>query len=267
MATSDESSWASQIEGAAKCTIGDIAKVRVGIKTTADRVFIRSDWGALPEALRPEPRILRPIFTHHDAGRWKATTPATSLVRILYPHESVDGKRRPIDLARFPGAANYLESQREILERRTYVTAGGRKWYEIWVTQDPAMWNKPKIVFPDISVGPRLFFDDSGVLVNGDCYWIALDSVQTDLLYLIQGVANSSVLTRYHDLAFNNRLYSGRRRYISQYIERYPMPDPDSAAARNVIRLVKRLIQRPSDRLESELNRAVAISFGVDGSL
>lgn len=87
LATRADTAWTTRIEEAASTRVGDIAKVRVGIKTTADKIFIRNDWSTLDPSLRPEDELLRPLFTHFDAGRWSATTPTAQLVRILYPHE------------------------------------------------------------------------------------------------------------------------------------------------------------------------------------
>jgi hypothetical protein len=149
------------------------------------------------------------------------------MARILYPHEVHDGRRRAIDLNRYPRAKAYLELHRKRLESRRYVLAAGRQWYEIWVPQNPQAWAQPKVVVPDISAEPRFYLDRSGCLVGGDCYWMTLrPGVRSDLIYLLLAVANSSSMTRFHDLAFNNKLYSTRRRYITQYVTKYPYPDP-----------------------------------------
>jgi len=262
MATANEAEWMSRIDQSTRFRVADLAKVRVGIKTTADSVFIKRDWALLAKTSRPEKAILRPLLTHHDAARWTSLTSSDNLAQIAYPHESVNGKRQTINLEQYPRAKSYFESNRRVLENRTYVTRSGRKWYEIWVPQDPAAWGNPKIVFPDISVEPRFFFDGTGALVNGDCYWISLDPAHVDILLLIQGVANSALMLKYHDLAFNNRLYSGRRRFISQYVERYPIPDPTSKGARAIIKIVKQLNRHPSADLEQKLNRTVEFAFG-----
>ena len=47
-------SWLATIARNTTATFADIGVIRVGIKTTADRVFIRSTWSDLPSELRPE---------------------------------------------------------------------------------------------------------------------------------------------------------------------------------------------------------------------
>jgi hypothetical protein len=153
------------------------------------------------------------------------------------------------------------------------VLNAGRKWYEIWVPQDPDSWAAPKIVFPDISPEPRFYVDLGGHVVGGDCYWMTLrPGISQDMLYLLLAVANSAVMARFHDLAFNNRLYSGRRRYITQYVAKYPLPDPASAPARNLIAHSKQLVEeaqryregRSDDRsLSAEVDLLVENAFGV----
>jgi len=244
LTTLEESEWLQRVRSASDQTLGDVAHVRVGVKTTADGVFIRSDWESLPPELRPEDELLRPLLTHECARRWMARTPREKKAKILYPHHIVNGLRRPIDLEQYPRARAYLESHRARLEGRSYVIDAGRNWYEIWVPQDPAAWGRPKIVVPDISPEPRFYFDDSGSVVDGDSYWITtLPGLGDDMLYLLLGLANSRLMMRFHDLSFNNRLYSGRRRYITQYLAKYPLPNLKSGETSDLIACVRKFIE------------------------
>ncbi len=201
--------------------LGALGKIRVGVKTTADPVFIRSDWVDLSEVHRPEEELLRPLLTHHDIDRWSANPGSR---KILYPHKDTNGRATAIDLADFPRAATYLEQHRDRLEGRSYVTEAGRKWFEIWVPQKPALWALPKIVFPDIAESPRFAIDRSGAIVNGDCYWIMMED--EDVAEVVTAVGNSSFCTWFYDAACGNFLYAGRRRFMTQYVERLPIPKP-----------------------------------------
>ncbi|MFZ5818130.1 MAG: HsdM family class I SAM-dependent methyltransferase [Bacillota bacterium] len=269
MVTKEERAWMQRVEQGSQARLGELFKVRVGIKTTADEVFIKTDWNTLRDEVRPEPTLLHRLLSQDDAARWLPLDQPSSAKMILYTHEIRDGKRQAIDLAQYPRAAAYLESHRPRLEGRKYVLQAKRKWFEIWVPQDPSAWAKPKVVFPDISAEPRFFFDDRGCMVDGNCYWIAVDREDDlDLLFLVQGVANSKVMTRYHDLAFNNKLYAGRRRYLTQYVEKYPIPPSDSPSSRRVISLVKQLVRStstPDERraLEALIDAAVEQAFGL----
>ena len=260
LASVQSDAWLDTISKHQLHTFGDLGKVRVGIKTTADEVFIRSEWDSLPKEQQPEKQLLRPLLTHHVSDRWKAQ-PAEK--HVLYPHASKNGKRFPVDLKKFPNSAAYLESHRIRLTRRTYVIEGGREWYEIWVPHNPADWSKPKIAYPDISEHPRFFFDDSGAIINGDCYWITLfDGVEQDWLLLMLAVANSTFITKFYDTMFHNKLYAGRRRFMTQYVSKFPLPDlKKSSAIVHQARAV--LMNGITDEAEKTLNALVWHAFGL----
>lgn len=266
VATVASDSWLAKVESCTWRRFGDIGKIRVGVKTCADKVFIRSDWDTMPEEARPE--LLRQLTTHHIARRFRAG-PAKKTRHILYPHESVNGRRRAVDLTAAPKTRAYLEQHRETLEGRTYVIESGRQWYEIWVPQDPAIWSRPKLVFRDISEIPTFWIDLDGSIVNGDCYWLTSDNPQDfDLLWLAAAVANSTFIEAFYDHSFNNKLYAGRRRFITQYVERFPLPNPASPQSITIIAMAKELY-RLSDGSENsaiaeKLDKLVWQVFGVD---
>ena len=260
-----EALWVKEIDRNKFCSVGDFFKVKVGIKTTADKVFISDNWNNLGED-RPEDDLLKALISQENITRWGVSAEVT--LQILYPHFSKDKKKATIDIEQFPKAKKYFERFEEKLKERKYLIDAGRKWYEIWVPHHPDSWILPKLVFPDISMIPRFYFDTAGKLVNGNCYWIAAERQgEVDKLLLIQGVANSKLMTKYHDLVFNNKLYSGRRRYFTQYVEKYPLPDFESSTAKKIINLVKELNAENNLEkiaiLEHQLEIKVAEAFSV----
>jgi SAM-dependent methyltransferase len=270
MLTDSESEWVARVNSAARSRIGEVAKVRVGIKSTADSVFIRRDWHVLSAGRRPERRHLRPLLSQGDAAKWHPLPPRTHRSEVLYTHEVVCGERRAIRFDAHSPTWKYLLDNREKLESRKYVIDAGRAWYELWVPQDPSAWALPKIVFPDISPEPRFFLDETASIVDGNCYWITSnDAADKDLLLLILGIANSALMTRYHDLAFQNRLYSQRRRHLTQYVAEYPLPDRNAPASRRLVEIVRMLSHETltaaeQKRLESEVDRLTCSAFGFD---
>ncbi len=260
----NERSWISKIETNTSFRIKDLFKVRVGIKSCADNVFITQQW--VKEGFDIEDTLLKPMLSQENIDTW--IIDRSAIVKVLYPHYSDNGKRKVFDISIFPHAKVYLESHREQLEGRSYLIKAKRKWYEYWVPQNPELWKYPKVVFPDISVKPRFCFDKTGAVVNGNCYWIcAQNEIEENLLLLIEGVCNSSIMTKYHDAKFTNKLYSGRRRYLTQYIEEYPIPNPDSKTSKQIILLVNR-INNTSDNtqkeiLASQVDKLVEKAFGL----
>jgi hypothetical protein len=263
--------WLAQIRLGTFSTFGEIAEVKVGIKTTADKVFVGGaspgNWNELPESQRPESKLLRPLLTHHDAHRWSISQPLSRTV--LYPYEQeVDSSeshlsRVAIRLEDYPKTAAYLKTHQERLSGRKYVVESGKKWFEIWVAHRPSDWSAPKIVWPDISERPRFFLDEGGAIVNGDCYWIKLKpDVDPDWIFVMLAIANSQIATKFYDTVFHNKLYAGRRRYMTQYVKEFPLPDKDTTIGKKIIRLTKKLIKQPTEEHEKKLEALVQRSFG-----
>lgn len=257
--------WLATVNTHTWGSFSQIGKIRVGVKTTADRVFIRSDWNTMPDNERPE--LLRPLTTRKCARRFRAVHTSDQPL-ILYSHESTTSGRAPVDLLKYPKAAAYFEKYRAILEARTYVTSAGRRWYEIWVPQDPAAWSAPKLVFPDIAEKPIFWIDNDGSVVNGDCYWLRCEgTANPDYLWLALAVANSRFAEAFYDHRFHNKLYAGRRRFITQYVEHFPLPDPDSEVARMMIGFAKQIYDltpsNEADVLASKLDSLVWRAFGL----
>lgn len=254
LASDDVENWLAKVEEQTWRTFREIGKIRVGIKTCADKVFLPKTWDR-------ELELHRPLTTHHIARRFR---PEITDRKVLYPHHMVDGRKQAVDLTKYPKSAAYLQAHRRVLEDRKYVIEAGREWYEIWVPQSPSAWSNPKLVFRDISERPTFWMDLDGTVVNGDCYWL---TGAEDLLWLALGVANSTFIERFYDRKFNNKLYAGRRRFITQYVEQFPLPDPNSETAQQIVQACKKLYVSMGDgqneEAENEINRMVWDAFGL----
>jgi hypothetical protein len=267
VATQATDQWLATVERHTWANFRRIGKIKVGVKSTADKVFVRSDWNNLAGG-RPE--LLRPLITRKCARRFKAQLPAQAkdIKEILYPHEVTDSGRAAVDLSLYPKSAHYLAAHREVLEARSYLIEAGRKWYELWVPQDPAAWSAPKLVFPDISDQPIFWMDTGGGVVNGECYWLQCENEgEQDLLWLALAVANSTFIEAFYDHRFNNKLYAGRRRFITQYVELFPLPDPVREESVAIIALAKQIYAKlPSievEQLAVDLNQRIWQVFGL----
>lgn len=248
MATEAEKKWSDSIKSNAKYIFEDVFKVKVGIKTTADSVFIRKNWS--DESLIPEHDLIFPLVSSHNIQKWN--TDIKNIDReILYTHKNSDGKKLAIDLNEYPNAKAYLNKHRERLEGRSYIHNSKRNWYEIWVPQNPGELGKKKVIFPDISPVPKFSLDLVGNMVDGNCYWLTLkEGFNEELLFLATAVANSSVMNKFHEIEFQNVLYSGRKRYLTQYVKNYLLPDPSNPHSKNAISLVRELLHNNFDSRE-----------------
>ena len=125
--------------------------------------------------------------------------------------------------------------------------------------QNPNAWPLPKLVFRDIAEKPTFWIDLDGSVVNGDCYWLVCQNPErTDFLWLAAAVGNSTFIERFYDYRFHNKLYAGRRRFVTQYVEQFPLPDPDKSIGKNIIVKAKQIYDcTPSpeaEQLQKELD-------------
>lgn len=247
LSSSENEKWLAQVASNTWQTFSQIGKIRVGIKTTADNVFIGDKW----EGTLSELELLRPLITHRNAGQIIANNDAQW--KVIYTHHTENGKKIPYDIEKYPKTRDYLKSYFEQLSSREYIKKANREWYEIWVPQNPDSWAHKKIVFRDISEKPEFWFDATGAIVNGDCYWIDINpETLEDVVYLALAVANSKFIEKFYDIKFNTKLYSGKRRYQTQYVEQFPIPFYWGDDAQKLISIVKKIIDEGSK--ETALN-------------
>lgn len=235
----DIQKWLKKVDERTWLHFSDIGKIRVGIKTTADNVFIGPEWTGEKENLE----WLKPLITHRNAAQILPNT--NELWQVLYTHTTQDGKKKVLEIDEYPKTKAYLLQHYEQLSGRNYVTKANRRWYEIWVPQDPSAWEHRKIVFRDISEKPQFWLDESKAVVNGDCYWIDIyPEVFEETVYLALAIANSKFIEKYYDIKFNTKLYSGKRRYMTQYVEQFPIPYYNTETAKKIILIVKEIIAK-----------------------
>ena len=237
LSTRADEQWLKRVQMKTYKTFGDIGKIRVGIKTTADDIFISSDW----QGSNADIECLYPLITHRNAGQ--IIPNSKPLSKVLYTHIVINKQRTAITLDDYPNAKKYLLQHYERLSSRHYIQKANRNWYEIWIPRNPSSWKHRKIIFKDIADKPQFWLDETGAIVNGDCYWIDIfPETAQELIYLALAVANSTFIEKFYDVKFNTKLYSGKRRYMTQYVKDFPLPNPKDKYARQAINIIKKII-------------------------
>lgn len=241
----------------------DVWKIKVWVKTTADNVFIKTKW----DNKMKESGYIFPLTTHHISKQFK--TVEKSEYSILYPYENILWRRKPVDLDKFPQIKEYLEGHFKQLDSRTYIKKSNRHWFEIWVPHNPEQWRKPKIIFRDICKEPTFWIDLEGTIVNWDCYWIQLNPEEDEeLLWLMAAIWNSKFIEEYYDHKFNNKIYAGRRRFMSQYVEKFPLLDPKEKQSKDIIIMAKKIFSAENEAeqftLKKKLNELIYTAFWLN---
>ena len=145
-----------------------------------------------------------------------------------------------------------------------------RQWFEIWVPQDPEGWAAPKIVWPDISERASFYLDDSGAVVDGDSYWLSVGgALNHEIACVMLAVANSRFILQYYDAVMANQLYAGRRRFMTQNVNRFPLPRLAPQQTQQIVDAVAYLVTHPGlaaderAKREETLEAMVWAAFGL----
>jgi len=85
---------------------------------------------------------------------------------------------------------------------------------------------------------------------------------------ILLGIGNSTLATAYYDAMFHNKLYAGRRRFMSQYVRAFPLPDPSTPAAAELCDAVGGLLAAPdpasiSPEVDGYVNQLAWACFGL----
>lgn len=232
----------NDIHSRRKGIFSDIANIKVGIKSTADKTFIIKDEAKIHD-YNIEDNILYSLISSENCQKWQIDYNSITK-KVIYPYTSDKlGKNKVIKLEDYPNFTKYITQFEDQLTSRSYLVDSGKMWYEHWVPQNLSKMKSPKIVFKDISEEPRFGIDTKENLVNGNCYWITIkDGYDEDLIYLLLGLANSNLFEKYHRIQFNNKLYSGKLRFNTQYVNKYPLPDLNSPIVSKIISLTKQVL-------------------------
>ena len=210
-------------------SLGQVALITSGLKTTADSVFIHPMTESFIENQELEKDLIYPFIQASNIDRWRiqwSGTKAKSDTYVLYPHLAQKNKVVPANLDDYPRVGAYLKSHYEKLSKRHYLTESGRKWYEIWVQQRPEMFQQRfKIVTPDIKTRNTFALDTQGKMSGGSCFAILpKNQTKADSYYLL-GLLNSELLEFYHKVEASTFIYAGRYRYWRSYLQDYPIID------------------------------------------
>ena len=207
-------------------TLGEVyGPPRYGIKTGDNDAFI-IDSNRREEIVSRDPNsasVIKPYLRGTSAWKWFHES---SEDWILFTN-SVE------NLDRFPGIVEHLAPFKEALEPKPidYVETNGKPWkgrkagsYHWYQLQDNvAFWQlfeRPKIVFQDLSNDGSFSRDDSGVYPANTCYFI--DCGDFELLALL-----NSRLVWFLLRGLTNIARGGYLRLRTEFVQQLPIPEMD----------------------------------------
>jgi len=160
-----------------------------GVKTGFNPAFVIDDQKR--ELLISEDNrsneLIKPLAIGDEVRRW----------HVNYRNRWLIFTRRGVNVNHYPAIQKHLAHWREDLEPKPRNWPSGKEWkgrkpgsYKWYEIQDEVayyrVFEKPKIVFPEIAKEPRFVFDRNGLFFNNKAFVIAIED-----LYLL-GVLNSA---------------------------------------------------------------------------
>lgn len=194
-------------------------KVERGLRTGKNPVFI-VDQETIDE-YGIEEDLVHPLVGGKDVKRWEH----------LWEDKYIIYTPPGLDIESYPNTIEYYNDgdNREELEDRYCVREGQNDWWELDKPKDPKLFERPKIVTPDIAYYNNFWMDDSGDFYCLDTTYYVVPENEDHAWYLA-GILNSDLVQFY--FRRNTATYRGNYlRYKSEYLQRIPIPDPDEADA------------------------------------
>lgn len=272
--TSDENTIKIKMDELKLCSLADIFDVCVGIKTTADKVFVKPMTKNFIAEHAFEDITIYPLIQSFNVNKWNISWGNNSKDRyILYPHREMDGNMVAIPLEEIPKTAEYLKECSEILKKRSYLAESkSRMWYECWVPQKLSKFQQTKIVTRDIVSNNSFALDESGRLCQGNTFFLTRkDSVLTsEYLELnthqyycfVLGILNSKAM-EYYQKMISGCLYSQKYRYTTSNLNRWPVPRIKKEDAIVIASYVDDLLTGTSGELENAIDKIVYDAFDL----
>jgi hypothetical protein len=128
-------------------SLGDATQfISKGIDTSADNVFYFSKDDRENSDIEDE--MFRPLLKGEDIDRYQPPRTGRS---VLFPYDGDDVIPPKQMEEQYPNAWEYLQSNREQLESRTYLVKSGYRWYEFWRKREEKIYSNDKILCPEIA--------------------------------------------------------------------------------------------------------------------
>jgi len=158
--------------------------------------------------------IIKPLLRGKDIKRWQYSYQNLYMLNV---HNGIrEIELEPIKTERdYPIIYEYLNQWKErLIERQDK----GEHWSNLRNCAFFKEFEKPKIVWIEISDKANYTFDSEGYYLTNSAYFISGENLK----YLVS-VLNSSV-SDYYFFQITAKIAGGRKRYTKQYVEQVPIP-------------------------------------------
>jgi len=177
---------------------------------------------------------------------------------IINAHNGVREKGlKRIDVKKsYPFIYAHLKQWQSQLEERL---DKGEHWTNLRNCAFLLEFEKPKIVWIEISDRANFTYDDKGMYLTNSAYFLTCESDKVSLKYLL-AILNSKVADFYFSQK-TARIAGGRMRYTKQYVEQIPVPDITLEEQKPFIILVDFILFLKAQQFENSTDRIMSFFF------
>ena len=224
------------IEKNAEYRLRDIVeKIKVGVQTSADEIYIVSQDEKGTYELEDE--LLKRFLKGANVRRWEI---AWNRLFLIYPYEARNGKTILIPenefKQKYPNIYRYLFRHKEALSKRWGVNV----WYELPTVRNLEWFRQPKILTPGLSDKNNFAYDVGQYFYpkgGGGIFGILpKDSMKENVRYLL-GLLNSKVLD-YHFRHMSPMLSGKFWTYHKKYLEKLPIKLPKTPTQKEIAKKI-----------------------------
>lgn len=197
-----------------------------GVQTGADKILLLKREAA--EALGLEAELLRPFLRGRDVRRYAAGSPSTV---VIFPYKVIGDQHVLLsekELAEFPKVLDYLQANREALDRRVWFGKSAAQlsgaWYGLMYVDRPDAFAAGHLLTPSLAGRTNFALSEGHVFATGTA-GVTSATVRTDVYEsapFLMAVLNSKLLSNYaaaHSPVFRG----GYRKFSGRYIENLPI--------------------------------------------
>ncbi|HUE69567.1 MAG TPA: DNA methyltransferase [Pirellulaceae bacterium] len=212
-----------------------------GIKTGLNEAFLIDSRtkDAMVSSDSNSSEVLRPYLRGQDFCRWNPDWRGLWMIVLKssenysWPWSDAAERAEQIFRQQFPAIYDHLEAQKAALTARQ---DQGRYWWELRSCAYWAQFERPKIMYPEITWRPDWGLDATGTLCNNTAYFVP----SNDLWIL--AVANAPITWWY---SWRTAIHGKDEalRFIKEYVQALPIPPPSNSQRSEAERLVNKLIE------------------------
>jgi hypothetical protein len=221
-----------------------------GVLTGFNKAFV-IDGAKRAELIEKDPKsaeIIKPLAVGDDIRRWNIEKKDRWIIVTDVG----------IDIKRYPSVFKHLSQYKEKLEERW---DKGNHWWELRPCGYYDVFDKPKIVYPEIAKSTRFTLDKEGLFLNNKVFLIAFDD-----LYLL-GVLNSSPAWQFAKSicsVLGNENAGGRVMLQYTNFQKLPIPYASPAERSHIEYLVQKCLDAEGidcEEWEREIDERVAALY------